>query len=115
MKIVQQITSDPLQKQTLILDDGTRIECTFYFRPLQQGWWLESISYGDFSLSGLRIVTSPNFLQQYKNKIPFGLACYTTDNGEPKLQQDFSSGYATIYVLSSDEVIELQNFYDGQV
>lgn len=114
MKLIQQITASPSQTQTLILDDGTRIDLALYFRPMQFGWFLESLVYGDFILNGTRIVTSPNILQQYKNLIPFGIACYTKDQQEPKLLQDFISGYAQLYLLSAAEVVQLSEYLSGQ-
>ena len=114
MKLIQNVTADPTQQQTLILDDGTRIDFTMYFRPMMYGWFFEKLVYGDFVLNSSRIVTSPNMLQQYKNVIPFGIACYTSDKQEPKLLQDFSSGYAKLYLLSAAEVIQLSEYLSGQ-
>lgn len=104
MYLVQQITDDALQKQTLILPDGTSLALTIYFRPAQIGWFIQILTYQAFILQGTRITVSPNMLHQYRNQIPFGLACYSTDNREPTQQEDFSSGAAKLYILSADEV-----------
>lgn len=113
MFIVQQITSDPLQRQTLILPDGTSLTLTMYFRPMQTGWFINEITYGSFSLTGLRITVSPNMLRQFKNQIPFGLACYgNKTNREPTQQQDFSSGAFSLYLLSKQEVQQYEDFLE---
>lgn len=104
MKLIQQITSDPLQQQSLILDDGTAVKIQLYFRPMQFGWFINELSYGDFLLQGLRITNNPNMLHQWRNKLPFGLACYTTGNREPTQQEDFSSATAKLYLLTAEEV-----------
>lgn len=107
MYLIQQITSDPLQKQTLILADGTSLQLTMYFRPLQYGWFINELEYvnTNFTLQGLRITVSPNMLRQFKNQIPFGLACFPNNvSREPTLQQDFSSGAFSLYILSAAEV-----------
>lgn len=107
---VQQITDYPLQKQNLLLADGTAIDLEIYFRSLQAGWFINSLTYGDFVLQGLRITNSPNMLHQFKNQIPFGLACFSTANREPSLSEDFSSGASKLYVLTSAEVTEYTEY-----
>lgn len=103
MFIIQQITSDPLQKQTLILPDGSQLTMTIYFVPMQFGWFITNLTYQGFILNGLRITNSPNMLNQFRNQIPFGLACYSKKNREPSQQQDFSSGNSKLYLLNQAE------------
>jgi hypothetical protein len=106
MFLIQQITNDPLQKQTLILPDGTSLSLTVNFVPMQYGWFITSLIYGSFILNGLRITNSPNMLHQFKNQIPFGLACFSTNNREPSQQEDFSSGTSQLYILNAAEVAQ---------
>ena len=80
MFLIQQITNDPRQKQRLVLEDGTYLDIELYFVPMQYGWFVTSLTYGDFELTGLRITNSPNMLHQFKNKIPFGLACFSKND-----------------------------------
>ncbi len=75
-----------------------------YFRPMQQGWFINEIAWNNFVCRGIRITNSPNILHQFKNQIPFGLACYSVANREPSLQEDFSSGASKLYILTEDEV-----------
>lgn len=114
MFIVQQVTSDPLQRRTLILLDGTSLQMTMYFVPLQLGWFITSLVYGTFTLTGLRITVNPNMLRQFKNQIPFGLACYGNKvTREPTQQQDFSSKAFSLYILSAAEVLAYEEFLAG--
>lgn len=110
MFLVQQITNNPLQKQTLILDDGTSLSLTIYFRPMQQGWFINELIYGSFVLNGVRITNSPNMLNQFINQIPFGLGCFSTANREPSQQQDFSSGASNLYILNHAECVAYREF-----
>lgn len=110
MLLINQITSDPLQQQNLVLSDGTQVLIQLYFRPLQFGWFINVLSYGDFKLQGLRITNSPNMLYQWRNKLPFGLACFTTNLREPSQQDDFSSGASKLYLLTEAEVNEYTEF-----
>ncbi len=107
---IQQVTSNPLQRQTLLLPDGTSLTLTLYFRPQQLGWFVNSLVYGDFTLNGLRITNSPNMLNQWRNLLPFGFACFSTANREPSLQEDFSSGASKLYILTQAEVDEYAEY-----
>lgn len=114
MYLIQQITSDPFQRQTLILPDGSSLLMLIYFRPLQFGWFINEIVYKNFTLNGLRITVQPNMLRQFKNKIPFGLGCYANHSSrEPTQQQDFSSGAFSLYLLSAAEVTAYENALTG--
>jgi hypothetical protein len=110
---MQQITSIlnyANQSQNLILSDGTSLVMQMYFSPQQLGWFITSLTYGNFTLNGLRITNSPNMLHQFRNQIPFGLACFSTDDREPQFQQDFSSGASILYLLSAAEVEQYEEF-----
>lgn len=103
------VTSDAQQTQTLILPNGSEITLTMSFVPMQQGWFA-SLSWQTFALSGLRITNSPNMLQQFRNILSWGLACYSPPtNREPSQQQDFSSGASNLYVLSDAEVVHFND------
>lgn len=104
MFLIQQVTSDPLQQQNLVLPDGSSVLLQIYFRPMQYGWFVNEISWDTFTLKGLRITNSPNMLNQFRNQIPFGLACYSAANREPSQQDDFISGASKLYLLDEDEV-----------
>ncbi len=104
MKLIQKITSDPFQQQTILLDDGTAFTIELYYRPLQKGWFITNLTYNSFVLTGVRVSNNPNILYQFKNKLPFGLACFSAQSREPMLQEDFSSGASNLFVLSTAEV-----------
>lgn len=112
---IEQISSAPKQKKTLVLADGSQVVMEMYFAEMQYGWFIRELTYQDFTLKGLRITNSPNMLYQFKNKIPFGLACFSKDNREPMLKQDFSSGASVLYILSEEEVEEYAELLSGQV
>lgn len=114
MLTTQGWTQDTKQNQNLILPDGSALSLTLKYVPLQFGWFIDSLVYQSFTLTGYRLFTSPNLLQQYVNQIPFGLACLTSDNGEPTQQQDLSSGYATIYILTAAEAAQFTRILRGE-
>ena len=113
MYVVQQISADALQSQTIVLADGTTLSLQLRYIPLQYGWFLTQLTYGSFTLQGFRIVASPNMLYQYLNQIPFGLACFVAGGREPTQQQDFSSGAANLYILTQAECQDYTTFLEG--
>lgn len=113
MLLIQQVTSNALQKQALVLENGNIVTLTIYFRPQQLGWFINELVYNTFVLHGVRITNSPNILNQFRNQIPFGLSCFSTANREPSQQQDFSSGTSKLYILTQDEVDEYARFLAG--
>jgi len=110
MLLIQQVTSDTLQKQTIVLEDGSSFTITLYFMPLQYGWFIQELVYGDFILRGVRVSNSPNILRQWKNKIPFGLACISKGKREPYFIDDFSSANSSLYVLTESEVQAYEDY-----
>lgn len=116
MYLIEGISKYTYQKQRLILPNGDPIFLTIQFKPQQYGWFITELTYDqtNFALRGARIVVSPNLLFQYKNKIPFGIACFTKNNQEPTQQEDFSSGFAQLQILSEEEVRLLAEYISGQ-
>lgn len=99
-----QVTADPLQSQIVSLPNGVGMQLQLYYRPIQQGWFINTLVYQNFTLNTLRITNQVNLLRQWKNIIPFGLGCFSTGNREPSLLQDFSSGQSALYILDAAEV-----------
>lgn len=113
MLLIQQITTDALQQQSVVIDGGQQVLLQLYYRPEQYGWFFNVIQYNDFTLKGLRITNSPNMLYQWRNQIPFGIACYTNQLREPTQQEDFATGAAKLYILSAAEVLQYKEFLEN--
>lgn len=110
---ITQLTSNAKQNQNLILQDGTSIFIEIEYKPQQLGWFITNLAYRSFSVQNIRITTSPNMLRQFKNQIPFGMACFTVANQDPTLQEDFSSNRSQLYILTADEVAAYEAYLNG--
>lgn len=105
MNLLQNLTTDPIQQQTIVLPNGQSFIYTMNFYSMQRGWFFSNITYGSiFAINGVRICNLPNILYQWSNLIPFGIACFSPSGREPSLQQDFASGASNLYILSPAEV-----------
>lgn len=104
MILLTNITDDPKQNFVLTGENGEIIPFYLYFCPRQIGWFF-NISYGDFTVNGLRLCVGPNALFQWKNIIPFGLCCTSTDGQDPFYLDDFTTGRVSLYLLNQADVI----------
>lgn len=113
MNQIQQVTRDSLQRQTLYLADGSAFTLTLYYMPMQQGWFIRELTYGTFKLNGVRITNSPNLLHQFRNRIPFGIGCFSKEDREPMLIDDFVSGNSKLYLLTEEDTVEFNRYLTG--
>lgn len=109
MRLIQQVTADSRQSQKIKLEDGSQVEVSLYFRPMQTGWFLD-LKYLDFQVYNLRVTASLNFIRQFKNKLRFGLACIVQGDRDPMFLEDFASGFSSLYLLSEEEVQEYEDY-----
>lgn len=107
MKYINKLNSNPFQRAFLTGNSGQRITMDLRYLPTQQ-MWLADFQLGEFVLNGISVVTSPNLLRGYHNVIPFGIVCNTTDNQDPRGLTDFETQYACLYLLSPEEVLEIE-------
>ena len=110
---IENWTSDPWQTQSITLSDGSVVTIEIYYRQTQQGWFITSLTWQSFTVYGLRITNNINILLQWKDLLPFGLACVTADGREPSLIQDFSSGASVLYILESTDLADANSILAG--
>ena len=110
MKILKGIRATGTQKLRTTASNGDIIEITLYYLPAVQIWKADIVS-GDFILNGIRVYSFLNILDQYQKNIPFGIGIILSDQGEPFLINDFSSGRVQMAILTPAEVEEINDYY----
>lgn len=110
MKRLDGIRASGVQSLSTTASNGDIVSIKLFFNAATQEWKID-IESNNFFLKGSRVFSSPNLLCQYENIIPFGLAVITEGGGEPFIVNDFSSGRANMYILSPEEVEEVQDFF----
>lgn len=110
MYLLNNLGSEPKQKLTMMLEDNTRLVLKFEYKENQQGWFF-GFEYGENNYQNIRLTTSYNVLRAYRNYLPFGLRCDTVDDGEPVGIDDFVTGYASVYLLTRDDVQAIEGNY----
>jgi len=81
---------------------------TFIFSPRTQCWFFD-MEYEGFISRGNKLVRGPNIIPRHINVLPFGLCVTVSDNFEPFLINDFVSGRVSVFLLTHDEVVEIED------
>ena len=86
-------------------DDGYGVEITLKYYPYVSFWLMDvSCEELNFKINGIRVCNCPNLLDCYRNKITFGISCFSQNNNiEPVFINDFSSGKTALYLLNAEE------------
>lgn len=112
MKEITEITNDYKQQLAPTLEDNSVFNLELRYKK-QEECWFYSLTYRNLIIKGSKLVLSSNLLHQWKNILPFGLACLSNDDPsqttDPFLLNDFSSGRVRLYILTKDEVAQFEN------
>lgn len=108
MKQILSLTANARQKFQTTLDNGDVVDFSLYYYPTQYSWFFD-FTYNDYTSNGNRVVLTPNALRHLKNIIPFGVAFLSEGLVEPFQLTDFSTQRVGMYILTQDEVQEIEN------
>lgn len=109
-----QLNNSPKQQITMILNNQERVIFNFEYKANQLGWFF-GFQYQDTNYQNIRLCTGYNLLRSYKNYLPFGLRVDTVDFEEPTDINDFLNNYATVYLLTREDVITTEEAYYAKV
>lgn len=112
MNQIVSLTNNPRQSFYVPIDGGDIAQFKLYYYASQKSWFFD-LSYGNLKTNGNRVVLTPNALRNLKNIIPFGIAFITDGDVEPFDIEDFASGRVGMYVLTHDEVLEIESTIYG--
>ncbi len=97
---IQNLGENAHQKTTVALADGSVVVFTLNFMPTAQRWAFD-MEYDGKTYACLGLAVHPNLLRGFRDTLPFGLACASTDGVDPFDIRDFSSGRIILSVLDS--------------
>lgn len=107
MQQITTLTNEPKQRHQLVLENNETVDFRLYYSARQQSWYF-NFTYKDLTVNCLKVVLSPNTLRNFKRLIPFGITFDTEGYTEPFQLDDFSSGRVKMYVLTSEDVEEIE-------
>lgn len=114
MKKLTDITDNPKQEMSVLLDDGKMVIIRLYYIESQIGWFFD-VEYEGIVSTCHRVTNSPNIMREKINIYPFGIGCSVTDGQEPWFINDFSVGRASLYVLSKEDVKYMETNIYGKI
>lgn len=112
---INEINSNPKQRRKVLLPTGESFTLFIEFLPQQYGWFIRDFVFEEIEIHNVRISNNLNILRQYKNIIPFGLACVSIDDREPSLLEDFSSGHSNLLIVTKNEISEYEEYISREV
>lgn len=113
MTTLNGLTDQPKQRSDFVLADGSSVAISMEYCPQQMGWFMD-VAWQTFVVKGLRMVTTPGLLHQWRNILTFDLAITTADNLDPLNLTDFASGRSVVYILEAADIAEVEaSLYPG--
>jgi hypothetical protein len=106
LKRIQNITSEPIQRHTVLLPDG-EITLTLRFYPRTQIWAMDA-EYRGWAVYGLKM--SLSVLHMLSQNQPFDFTVIDNSNSgiDPFQRNDFSSGRCELIMLERDEIRQIR-------
>lgn len=114
MTRVDNLGDEPDQIVRLVLDDGSIITLELIYRPTTQRWtfdlsWPGPTAGGPgLTVNGVNLCVLPNVLRPWRNNIPFGLLCSSTDGADPFYIEDFLSGRVSLYLMDAADLAAVE-------
>ena len=108
MKLITSITSQPKQRFVLKLDNNESVIVHLYYYASQTSWYFD-IEYNQYINKGNKVVLTMNALRHLKNKLPFGIAFWSSSSAEPFQLTDFESGNVLFVLLNQEDVQTIED------
>lgn len=109
---ITNLTNFADQITQLQLPDGTIATMELIYQGATERW-ITNVSYGSFTANSIGLCCYPNILRQWKEILPFGIACVTADQTDPFDINDFSTGRVSIYLLDQTDISTIENTVFG--
>ncbi len=103
---ITEITDDYKQSFFLESENKERFKLELFYTIAQESWYF-NFTYKDITINSQKLITDFDILKQYKNIIPFSLACINENAIDPAFLDSFIDGTTQLFILSRDEVDEL--------
>lgn len=108
MRLLDNFTDAADQLMTVPLADGSSVKLEFFYRPGIQRWTVD-ITHPLLTMGGFNLSLGPNILRQWRRLIPFGIAVTSNNGLDPMNAEDFQNGTCSVYILSADEVQQVED------
>lgn len=97
------VSSEGDQLLYVTLADGTLANVNLIYMAASQRWTM-NILYNGIAINGVAVCVHPNLLRQFRRKIPFGIACTSSDGPDPFLLDDFTNNRCALFLLDEADL-----------
>lgn len=112
--LIGNLTNFADQLTNLQLADGSVASMELIFQGATERW-IMNITYGTFIANGIGVCCYPNLLRQWREILPFGLACTSNNQTDPFNINDFASGRVLMYILTQADITAIETTVFGGV
>lgn len=106
--LINNLTNFADQLSILQLVDGTTANLELIYQGATERW-IMNVTYGDLKYNAVGVCCYPNLLRQWKNILPFGIACVSNNQTDPFDINDFSSSRCQLYILTADDIKTIES------
>ena len=110
--LIDNLTNFADQATVIQLPDGTTFDLELIYHGATERW-IMNVYYGNKIANGIGVCCFPNLLRQWALVLPFGIACIADNQVDPFDIDDFSSGRVQLYVLTLDDIANIENVTFG--
>lgn len=107
MKQITTLTNNSKQKITIVQENGEQFIFQLIYLPAQE-IWIYNIEKDNFVAKGRTLVLGANIIRRFRRLINFGIACVSNDSIEPFHINDFTENRIKIYILTKEEVEQIE-------
>lgn len=113
---ITNLTNFADQLTQLQLPDGSLATFELIYQGATERW-IMNVSYltTPVTINGVGVCCYPNLLRQWREIIPFGIACVTADQTDPFDINDFASGRAAVYLLDETDIRAIESTVFGTI
>lgn len=114
MVLIDNLSDSADQITAIQLTDGSVGTLELIFQGSTSRWIFNCThaSFPNGALNGQMLCVHPNILRNFKNLIPFGIACISNNGNDPVNLEDFANGNVSLFILDATDVkaVELSFF-----
>lgn len=115
MVLIDNLNDSSDQVTALQMSDGSVGTLELIFQGTINRWVFNFThpSFPNGAYNGQMLCVHPNILRQFKNLLPFGLSCVSTNGNDPVSISDFANGNVTLYLLDATDVQAVEVAFFG--
>ena len=106
MRLLQNITSEPMQRHTILFEDSEIVITLIYFPTIQR--WTLSAEYKEFNIYGVQLSLGCTHMLASAQPFDFTVVDTSGQGIIPTRRDDFETGRCLLYLVEPNELAEIR-------